>query len=100
MTITPDGIRFFQLLSVRGRLQIEVRTGLRSQVSSLAAARRIFGCVSNTKKGALAEIEAMIAGAQDQKHGIEARKRYPGSDREAAAYVRGYRLNARTQEVR
>lgn len=54
---TPDGIAYFQLLSIRGRLKIEVETGLRSSVSSLAAAKRLYGIHKNTKKGALAELE-------------------------------------------
>jgi hypothetical protein len=62
MIDTPAGIKFFQLLSIRGRLQIETETGLRSRVSSLAAAKHHFGCVSNTKLGALEELDAMVEG--------------------------------------
>ena len=67
MVDKPDGIAFFQMLAIRGRLQIEVRTGLRSSVSTLKAAKTVMGVFSNTKAGALAEVEAFIAGMEYAK---------------------------------
>jgi hypothetical protein len=65
MIDTPDGIRFYRLAAVRAALSIEVKTGLRhSRGSVLKIAKRDFGVLSNTKKGALAEMEAMVEGAQ------------------------------------
>jgi len=64
---TKDGITFFQLLAIRGRLQIEVRTGLKSSVSTLKAAKAITGALSNTKAGALAEVETYIKGMEYAK---------------------------------
>lgn len=89
---TPQSIRFFSLLSIRGRLSIEVNTGMRvsNRVSTLAAAKRNFGVVSNTKKGALAEVEAMVAGAFAAKKGETAVPLY--SSVLAAAYRRGMEL--------
>jgi hypothetical protein len=39
---TPEGIAYFQMLSIRGRLQLEIK-GLRFRVSTLKAANRIYG---------------------------------------------------------
>lgn len=53
----------FNLLQVKMALGIEVDTGLRhSQGSVLKVAKQRFGCVSNTKTGALAEVKAMWDG--------------------------------------
>ncbi len=92
---TPTGIKLFQLLAIRGRLQIEVRTGLKSRVSTLAAAKQLYGVVSNTKKGALAEIEAFVLGV-DWSKGLpvdEAKLkplRLKKHAVEAAAFERGF----------
>lgn len=66
---TPEGIRFFQLLSIRGRLQIEVDTGMNfsNRMSTLKAAKQLFGVKSNTKKGALKEINALIESIQKER---------------------------------
>lgn len=94
----PDGIAFFQYLSIRGRLQIEVRTGLQSSVSTLAAAKRLGMAVSNTKAAALAEVEAFVGGMQYAK-GVtseeEAEKFVTEAPRKwrakvAAAFKRGF----------
>lgn len=81
MVDTKDGIAFFQYLSIRGRLQIEVRTGLKSRVSSLAAAKATMGVFSNTKAGALAEVDAFIEGMKYAK-GVS-------TEEEATAVVMG-----------
>lgn len=96
MVDTKDGIAFFQLLSIRGRLQIEVNTGLKSRVSSLAAAKRLYGVFSNTKKGALAEVEAYMKGWQyaagkiDEAEALD----FPGArgrrNKLAMAFTRGF----------
>lgn len=67
MVDTKDGVAFFQYLSIRGRLQIEVRTGLKSAVSTLKAAKATMGVFSNTKQGALAEVEAFVTGMEYAK---------------------------------
>jgi hypothetical protein len=63
----PDEIRFFQLLSIRGRLKIEVDTGMSSRFSSLQAAKRLYGVRSNTKRGALKELDALVESIQKQR---------------------------------
>jgi len=93
MVDRPDGIAFFQLLSIRGRLQIEVNTGLRSRVSALKAAKQLYGVFSNTKKGALAEVEAYMKGWQYAKGVIteeEAVSFRPRNARNKAAFTRGF----------
>jgi hypothetical protein len=96
MVNTRDGIAFFQLLSIRGRLQIEVNTGLTSRVSSLKAAKQLYGVFSNTKKGALAEVEAYMKGWQyaagviDEKEAMS----FPGArgtkNVNKVAFIRGF----------
>ena len=93
MVTTKDGIAFFQLLSIRGRLKIEVETGLKSRVSTLAAAKALYGVFSNTKKGALAEIEAYRLGWEYAKGVIdepEAMSFRPRNARNKAAFTRGF----------
>ena len=90
---SKDGIAFFQLLSIRGRLQIEVNTGLKSRFSSLKAAKQLYGVFSNTKKGALAEVEAYMKGWQYAKGVIdeaEAVSFRPRNARNIAAFTRGF----------
>ena len=55
---TPDGIEFVRLLSMIGRLKIEVGTGMRSQVSILKAAQRLYGLGNvKNKRDMLATLE-------------------------------------------
>lgn len=91
---TPDGIAYFQLLSIRGRLKIEVETGLGSRVSSLKAAKQLYGIRKNTKKGALAELEFFRLGWEWARgmHTEEEIAKVPGIRRadNKAAFVRGF----------
>lgn len=55
--------RVFKLLQIKHMLSIEVNTGLtHSRGSVLKAAQREFGIKSRTKRGALREVEALLAG--------------------------------------
>lgn len=69
MMNTPEGIAFFQLLSMRGRLKIEIRTGMKAShgVSTLAACQRMGLTNKRTKRGALADLEAIIAQIQESR---------------------------------
>jgi hypothetical protein len=94
MVTSKDGIAFFQLLSLRGRLQIEVNTGLRhSGGSTLKVVKQMYGVYSNTKKGALAEVEAYMKGWQyaagkiDEKEATSFR---PRNGRNKMAFTRGF----------
>jgi hypothetical protein len=58
---TPDGIEMFRLLSMRGRLHIEIDTGMKFRVSTLAAMQRQGLTTKRTKIGALADLNAKIA---------------------------------------
>lgn len=40
---TPEGIEYVRLLSIIGRLKIEIGTGMRSRVNTLQAAQRTYG---------------------------------------------------------
>jgi hypothetical protein len=57
---TPEGIAYFQLLSIKGRLSIEINTGLKFRTSTLAAVNRMFGQSFRTKRQALRYIEDKI----------------------------------------
>lgn len=93
MVFTGKGIVFFQLAATASALHIEVDTNLHhSRGSVLKAAKRNFGVVSNTKKGAVKELDAMIEGMTNAKHGLPPVKRYPGGAWLHAAYMRGYDL--------
>jgi len=61
---TPEGMAYFRLLQVRGALSIEVKTGKsHSRGSVLKLAQREYGIKSRTKKGALAELNALVVEA-------------------------------------
>jgi len=55
---TPESIAMFRLLSLKGRLKLEV-LGLRSRISTYAVVKREFGFKGN-KKAVLAQLEAHI----------------------------------------
>ena len=55
---TPESIAMFRLLSLKGRLKLEV-LGLRSRISTYAVIKREFGFKGN-KKAVLAQLEAYI----------------------------------------
>lgn len=58
----PEGLRYFQLLQVRYALDIQATTGLvHSRGSVLKLAKRRYGVKSNTCKGAVKELDVMIA---------------------------------------
>ena len=56
---TPESIAMFRLLSLKGRLKLEVNTGLRFRISTLPVVKREFGFKGN-KKAVLAQLEAYI----------------------------------------
>ena len=58
---TPEGIEMYRLLSFRSMLRIEILTGMRhSKGSVLAAAQRQGLTTKRTKRGAHADIDALI----------------------------------------
>lgn len=65
MTIidTPDGIEMFALLSMKGRLKLEIQ-GLRFRVPTAPAVRRKIGSTTRSKAKLLIELEAYIADRQ------------------------------------
>lgn len=65
---TPEGIAFAQLLSFRGRLHIEINTGMRSRVNTLRAYNQRFGTSFKRRPAALADCEARIEAAKEAKH--------------------------------
>lgn len=56
----PKGIEMFQLLSMKGRLELEVKTGIKFGVSTLSAVNRKYGTKFRTKKQAINFIEDII----------------------------------------
>ena len=61
---TPEGIAMYRLLSFRSMLSIEIKTGMRhSKGSVLAAAQRQGLTTKRTKRGAYADIDALIVAA-------------------------------------
>ena len=98
----------FNLLQVKHALAIEVETGMHhSRGSILKLAKQRFGVVSNTKKGALAEIEAMWEAVEWVRE-LERRGAEEGNmpayedPRQRAAFVRGVKLvtdSPRTMQV-
>lgn len=95
------------MLAGRARLKLEVETGLTSSVSTLQIVKRNWGVKSNTKAGALLEMDAFKMGwdlALDfatgkiettdelQERGLRERRAFKGRKRilQEAAYERGY----------
>jgi len=69
---TPEGIEYFQLLSMRGRLQLEIK-GLGFRMSTLKAVNAKFGTNFRRKQQALdfldAEIERRDRNERQHSHG-------------------------------
>jgi hypothetical protein len=60
----------FHLMQCIGALRIETRTGMRhSRGSVLAVAQQVYGVRSRTKKGALAELEALYTRLTGKEYG-------------------------------
>jgi hypothetical protein len=58
---TPEGMEMYRLLSLRSMLSIEIVTGLKhSRGSVLAAAQRQGLTAKRTKRGAYADIDALV----------------------------------------
>lgn len=57
---TPESIEFFQLCSMRGRLQLELK-GIRFRVPTLPAVNRKLGTHYRRKQQALDHLEREIA---------------------------------------
>ena len=57
---TPDSIKLFQLLSMKGRLKLEI-AGLRFHVPTGPAVRKMIGSSTRSKKKLLEELESYIA---------------------------------------
>jgi hypothetical protein len=86
------GIWFYQLAATRTALQVEVDTGLsHSRGSVLMAARSRYGVESRTKRGALAELVAMVEGAMAENRGESEAAGASGPQRIRQAWLRGYR---------
>lgn len=94
------------MLAGRARLRLEVETGLTSSVSTLKIVKRNWGVVSNTKAGALLEMDAFKQGwdlaldyvstdmTEEEMHrrSLVERHAYKGRKRilQEQAYERGY----------
>jgi hypothetical protein len=84
------GIWFYQLAATRSALRVEVDTGLsHSRGSVLAAAQRRGWTTKRTKRGAVAELDWMVKGAEDENAGRPP-DAPPRPSWANAAYVRGY----------
>ena len=57
IVLTGDGIEFFRLLSLKGRLKLEVQTGMNFRMSCTQTIRDIIGSKTRSKKKLLAEYE-------------------------------------------
>lgn len=57
---TPSGIDHVQNLAMTGRLKIEIETGLKFRLSTLAAVNRKFGTNFRTKRRALTFMEEQL----------------------------------------
>lgn len=57
---TPESIQAFRLLSLRGRLQLEVNTGLRFRVPTAPAVRAACGSTQRSKVKLLEEYETWL----------------------------------------
>lgn len=57
---TPEGIELFRLCSMRGRLKLEINSGLKFRVSTLKVVNRHLGSKCRTKKQALEVVEEHI----------------------------------------
>lgn len=59
---TKPDIKYFSLLSLIGRCEIEVETGLKWRQSNVQIAKRVWGTKSRTVKGTLQELYAIKQG--------------------------------------
>ena len=57
---TPDGIETFRLLSIKGRLKLEIQTGLRWRIATAPIVRKIIGSTTKNKVKLLAEYEQYL----------------------------------------
>jgi hypothetical protein len=57
------------MCQIIARLRIETSTGLASRVSTLAAARKVYGVAARTKAGALREMEALYERTYGWRYG-------------------------------
>ncbi len=97
------------MLAGRARLKLEVQTGLKSSTSTLQIVKRNWGVKSNTKAGALLEMDAFKMGwdlgldfatgkiettDELQARGLAERRAFKGRKRllQEAAYERGYEM--------
>lgn len=87
------GVAFAQAAARKGALKVEVETGMKhSRGSILAVCRRDYGIRSNTKKGALIEMEALVDGWLDARTGKVRPKPPAGGARIREAYRHGVEL--------
>jgi hypothetical protein len=59
MITDPADIRYFSLLSLIGRCELQIDTGLRWRNSNVQIAKRVWGTHSRTVKGTLVELRAI-----------------------------------------
>lgn len=87
------GVAFAQAAARKAALKVEVDTGMsHSRGSVLKLCKRDYGVASNTKKGALAEMEALVAGWLDARTGSVVTTPPKGGARIREAYRHGVEL--------
>lgn len=63
---TGPGIDIYQMSVFKHRFRMEIRTGLKARVNTLAAYNAKYGTAFRTKKAALADCEARIEKFQEE----------------------------------
>lgn len=64
-----DQFVHFGLAQAIARLRIETKTGLQFRASTLVYVQKVYGVKSRTKKGALAELEALYESTYGRRYG-------------------------------
>jgi len=65
---TPESINMFRLLSLRGRLQLEIRTGMKFRIPTGPAVKKMFGLPKGCRlTTALKALEAEIERLQNER---------------------------------
>lgn len=57
---TPEGIAIAGVLQITHRLALEINTGLKSRVNTLAVAQKMGFTTARTRKGALKDMVALL----------------------------------------
>jgi len=86
---TKDGIKFFQMLSRRGALSMELRGLKRRGQSAYTICKKVYG-LKGTRESVLRQMEAMVEGAQARRHNTDIYELSFNSKEEANAFAIGY----------